>query len=93
MSTLIFALALFGCSDDATVCERISTDLPRYETQVACNIAAETAVMSEEAMRADFPTVIAECVTEGALLAMSDGVIDLTQPLDRQAATTSARAR
>ena len=33
MSATLFALALFGCSDDGTACQRLSTPVQTYETQ------------------------------------------------------------
>ena len=89
MSTLVYALALFGCSDDATICERINAEMPRFESRVACDVAATNAVVSDEAMRSDHPTVIAECMPEGQLLAMGTGMVDLTQANKRQ--STSGR--
>ena len=77
MSGLIFALALFGCSDDATYCERLSDKAQTYESRVACNMASVLELNSDAALRADYPTVIAKCMRNGQLVKLGDGPVDL----------------
>jgi hypothetical protein len=61
MSSTIFALILFGCADDGTMCERLSAAPKHYDSQVLCEADVDTALASEIAVRADYPTVIARC--------------------------------
>lgn len=78
MSGMLFALALFGCSDDASYCERLSDKAARFDSKVACEMEAVGALESDKAMRADFPSVIANCLPEGTLLAMGDRPVNLS---------------
>lgn len=78
MSGLIYALALFGCSDDATFCERLSDKAQSHETRAACEMELVTALESNLSLRADYPTVIAKCMPKGSLLALGKGPVDLS---------------
>ena len=86
MSGLVYALALFGCSDDATICEKLSAEAQMYDSRVACELAVNDALSSDMVMRADHPSVIAKCMTKGTYLVMDDGSIDLTKANVRLAA-------
>lgn len=77
MSGLIFALALFGCSDDGSACQRINAPEQTYESRVACLSAQGVALDSDAAMAADFPSVFAQCMTKAQLAALGKGSIDL----------------
>lgn len=79
MSGLIYALALFGCSDDGTLCERLEGPNTRYESRVECLASQNDAIESDVAMSADFPSVFAQCMTSGELLALGTGTVDLTE--------------
>ena len=85
MSGLIYALALFGCSDDATACERLSDKAQTYESRVACQMAAVTELQGDVAMRADFPTVIGKCMTQGQLVQLGDKPVNLNRVSERLA--------
>ena len=78
MSGLIYALALFGCSDDGTLCERLEGPNTRYESRVECLASQGDAIDSDVAMSADYPSVFAQCLTSGELLALGSGTVDLT---------------
>lgn len=78
MSGLIYALALFGCSDDATFCERMDT-AKTYESRVACEMAATLELNSDFVRRADYPTVISKCLTQGQLVRIGNEPVDLTR--------------
>jgi hypothetical protein len=77
MSGLIFALALFGCSDDGSACQRIQAPVQTYESRVECLSAQGVALDSDAAMAADFPSVFAQCMTRTQLSHLSKGSIDL----------------
>ncbi len=79
MSGLMFALALFGCSDDGTACERIASPVQSYETRSECLAATDSALGSDIAMSADAPTVFAQCLTSGQLARLGKGTVDLTK--------------
>jgi hypothetical protein len=85
MSTLVYALALFGCSDDATLCERPSDKAQDYASQAKCEMASEQAFDSELAGRADYPTVIARCMTRPELAKLGGRPVDLSRPAIRLA--------
>lgn len=86
MSSLVFALALFGCSDDATACERLSDKAARYESRVQCEMAIDAAFESDLARKADYPTVIAKCMDRGHWARLGDRPVDLSEPTIRFAA-------
>ncbi|MEZ5742469.1 MAG: hypothetical protein R3D89_01730 [Sphingomonadaceae bacterium] len=79
MNGLIYALALFGCSDDATFCERLEAHAPAFESRVACELAVDAAMQRDIVRRADHPSVVAKCMPQGTLLVMGDKPVDLTR--------------
>lgn len=79
MSATLIALALFGCSDDGTACEKLSAPVETFATHAECSARLDDAVQSETAMRADYPTVYAECLTKRQLAELSKGTVDLTR--------------
>jgi hypothetical protein len=79
MSATLIALALFGCSDDGTACERLRTPVATYQTREECTARLDEALMSENAMRAQYPTVFAQCMTNRKLAMLGNGVVDLTR--------------
>ena len=62
MGTLLYSLILFGCTDDGSSCQRLSLPPQRYEVSSRCEAEIEAALMSDAAMRADYPMVEARCV-------------------------------
>lgn len=87
MSATLFALVLFGCSDDATSCQRISMPAATYSTEAACTARLDGAVMSEPAQKAEFPSVFAQCLTTQKLASLGK-----TVDLNRVAAPQFAAA-
>jgi len=79
MSATLFALALFGCSDDGTACQRLSTPVQTYETQAQCSAQLDEALDTDAAMRADAPTVFAQCLTSRQIALLGKGTVDLTR--------------
>jgi hypothetical protein len=85
---MIFALLLFGCADDGSQCEQLAAPTKHYEAKITCEADAEIALQSDVALRADYPTVEARCLPQGAdaAVAMSSG-----DPTEGQPAATSLR--
>jgi hypothetical protein len=77
MSGLIFALALFGCTDDGSSCQRIASPATRYETREECLASQDAALNSDTAMAAEYPSVYAQCLTKSQLARLSGGDVDL----------------
>ena len=94
MSGLFYALALFGCSDDASLCQRIDATGPAearsYETKVACMADLGKALSSEPALRADYPSVIANCLDTRKLAALGKATVDLSGRTPRLARRDAA---
>ncbi|TCM17967.1 hypothetical protein EDF56_105315 [Novosphingobium sp. PhB165] len=79
MSAALIALALFGCSDDGSACERLPIPVQTYETRAACAARLDDALATQDALRADAPTVYAQCLTTRQLAALGKGTVDLTR--------------
>lgn len=79
MSATLIALALFGCSDDGTACEKLRAPVETFATRSECSARLDDAVQSEAAMRAEYPTVYAECLTGRQLAALGSGTVDLSR--------------
>lgn len=77
MSGMIFALALFGCTDDGSACQRLAGPEQTYESRIECLAAQSTALDSESAMAADFPSVYAQCMTNTQLARLGHGTVDI----------------
>jgi len=79
MSATLIALALFGCSDDGKVCERLPGRVETYQTRAECFSQIDDALETDAAMRADAPTVYAQCLTTQQLSMLGKGQVDLTR--------------
>lgn len=79
MSVTLFALALFGCSDDGTSCQRLDIPVHTYQSHAECTAQLDEALGAEAALRADAPTVFAQCLTSRQLARLGTGTIDLTK--------------
>lgn len=62
MSVLAYGLMMLGCADDGTACKQLNIATTRYAAAAECEAQIETALMSDAAMRADYPIVEARCV-------------------------------
>lgn len=74
---MLFALALFGCTDDGSACQRIAAPEQAYESRVECLAAQGSALESDSAMAADFPSVFAQCMTKSQLARLGTGTVDI----------------
>jgi hypothetical protein len=79
MSGMIIALALFGCSDDATLCQRLSDQVQTFESQAQCEAALDAAFETDVVRQANYPTVIGRCMDEGQLARIGDNTVDLSE--------------
>lgn len=78
MSSTVFALLLFGCSDDGSACQQLAATPPRYyDSQVVCEADVDVALQSDVSLRADYPSVVAKCVQTKELAALERGPVDL----------------
>jgi len=76
MSGMLFALALFGCSDDGSACQRIAAPERAYGSRGECLAAEGGALQSDSAMSADYPSVFAQCMTKHQLARLGSGPVD-----------------
>ena len=79
MSATLFALALFGCSDDGTMCQRLETPVQTYDDRAQCTARLDDALSTDAAMRAEAPTVYAQCLTSRQIASLGKGEVDLTK--------------
>jgi hypothetical protein len=77
MSGVVFALALFGCADDGSACQRLAGPEKSYSSRFECMAAESVALESDAAMAADYPSVFAQCMTRSQLAQIGPGTVDL----------------
>jgi len=77
MSGMFFALALFGCTDDGSACQRIAGPEQSYESRTQCLASEGAALESDAAMGSDFPSVFAQCMTKAQLARLGAGTVDI----------------
>jgi hypothetical protein len=77
MSSTVFALLLFGCSDDGSACEQLATKPKYYDSQVVCEADIDFALQSDVSLRSDYPSVVAKCVPVRELASLERGPVDL----------------
>lgn len=61
MSAFAYALVLLGCSDAGDECQALQAQQAAFATRAECTAQIESALNSDEAARADFPSVLARC--------------------------------
>ncbi|MFM6932744.1 MAG: hypothetical protein ACKOUT_10930 [Novosphingobium sp.] len=71
MSALTFALVLLGCSDAGDECQALQAQQAAFATRAECSAQIETALNSDVAARADFPSVLARCEARASKAASS----------------------
>ena len=76
MSTLAFALVLFGCSDDLSQCVKVRSQ--PYESISQCRGATTDALRSEDALTSDYPTMTAICMSAKKVSLMGSHVQDFS---------------
>lgn len=78
MDSTVFALLLFGCSDDGSACQQLAATQPRYyDSLVLCEADVDVALQSDVSLRADYPSVVARCVPIREQAALDRGTVDL----------------
>ncbi|WP_106640407.1 hypothetical protein [Allosphingosinicella vermicomposti] len=63
MGPVVYVMAILGCGEADSVCQPIATIPARYESQDACNAAAEDVLARQDDIL--FPVVVAQCDEEG----------------------------
>ncbi|MFM5929927.1 MAG: hypothetical protein ACKOPQ_03360 [Novosphingobium sp.] len=66
MPAFAFALVMLGCSDAGDECQALQASYATYANRAECAAHIDEALMSDVAMRADHPTVIARCESRRA---------------------------
>ncbi|HYJ30955.1 MAG TPA: hypothetical protein VEW25_11505, partial [Allosphingosinicella sp.] len=61
----LYAIAILGCGEGEAPCQPVQTVEARYESREACLAATEQALARFSNL--EFPTVVAECRTAGAV--------------------------
>ncbi len=79
MGVTLFALALFGCTDDGTACERLQAPARTFQTKAACTASLDSALDTEVARKAEAPTVYAQCLSSRQMASLGTGTVDLTR--------------
>jgi hypothetical protein len=79
MSVTLFALALFGCSDDGTQCQRLASPAQTYESRALCDARIDEALETEAARKAEATSVYAQCLSTRQVASIGKGTIDLTR--------------
>ena len=64
--SVVFALVLLGCADDGSSCERLATPTESYASKALCQAHQESALTSDAAVKADYPTVVSRCLRRQA---------------------------
>lgn len=59
--SMVFALVLLGCADDGSACERLAVAAESHASKARCEARRESALSSEAARKADYPTVMSRC--------------------------------
>ncbi|MDF2639186.1 MAG: hypothetical protein K0R64_2170 [Novosphingobium lindaniclasticum] len=77
MSATLIALALFGCSDDGSACQRLPAPVQTYESRAECTARLDDALATEAALKAEAPTVFAQCLSGRQLASLGKGTVDL----------------
>ena len=67
MEPLAFVIAILGCGDAGTACERVMIEPVRYETRNACLAAADHSLARHTDVL--FPVVQARCEQRGMQIA------------------------
>jgi len=77
MSSTVFALLLFGCSDDGTACQQLAAPPRYYDSQVLCEADIDFALQSDVSLKSDYPSVVARCLSTREVAALESGTFDL----------------
>lgn len=75
-----FFLVMFGCSDDLSQCRQLPVEPVRHVSASNCDAQIDTALMYRGAT-ADYPTIIADCLSGKQLVALQGGPVDFSKPV------------
>jgi hypothetical protein len=73
-------LVLFGCSDDMAACDRLPAAPVTFVSMTDCRGQEAAALASRAAQIADYPTVVARCMSGAELAAIRTGHLNLAKP-------------
>ena len=65
ISSIAYAIILMGCSDDMNMCSELARDKRVFSTLRDCERAQEESLMSDVALKIDYPVVAARCESGG----------------------------
>lgn len=68
MGPAAYVIAILGCADGAADCTPVATLPARYESEATCFAATGGALA--DSIRADFPTIVAQCQPAGNVRAV-----------------------
>lgn len=63
-------LVLFGCSDGLAICERLPAEPTTFVSLPDCRLQEASILRSRAASAADYPSVVAKCMSAAQLAAM-----------------------
>lgn len=75
-----FFLVMFGCSDDLSQCRQLPVEPVRHVSATECEGGIDTALLYRGAT-ADYPTIIADCMSGRQLAALQGGAVDFSKPV------------
>ncbi|NND49558.1 MAG: hypothetical protein HKN60_04835 [Rhizobiales bacterium] len=78
---MLIALVLFGCTDDAATCQRLTGEAKSFKTRAQCEMSIDSAFDSDIVLSADYPTVIAKCMPGSQLGHNADDSVKPAQPV------------
>ena len=79
--TMGLFMILFGCSDDLTACERIEAAPTTYVSAADCRARQANMLLSPAATSADYPTIVARCLSAAQVAAIGSAPVDLNDPV------------
>jgi hypothetical protein len=75
-----FFLVMFGCSDDLSQCRQLPVEPVSHVSAQTCEGEIDTALMYRGAT-ANYPTIIADCLSGKQLAALQGGAVDFSKPV------------
>jgi hypothetical protein len=82
MGPVYYVMAILGCGEADTACQQVATVPVRYESQDACNAAAEDVLARQDDIL--FPVIVAQCGEEGSRVAENLQSEDVKLPQERE---------
>lgn len=67
MGPVVYVMAILGCGEADAACQPVASVPARYESQEACNAAAEDVLTRQHDIL--YPVIVAQCGEQGAMIA------------------------